>query len=139
MLRKLIKECRKNFFYFMKDSILFVVTLLVFLGTVVFLYKFYHDREAQGLNIILTAFVSRVTGREFLEIIQLKIKTIIHTIVSIVYKKEYIDYHRYHQLKQIRALEQDEILSEITLEDINRDSRLNSVDELAREDNNPSS
>ena len=68
MLRKLVKECRKNCFYFVKDSILFVVTLLIFLGTVVFLYKFYHDREAQGLNILLTAFVSRVTGREFLEI-----------------------------------------------------------------------
>ncbi len=89
---KFVKVFRKNFFYFTKDLALLITGIVVFCGTVIFLQRFYHDKEAQALNILLTAFVSRVTGREFLEIARLKLKRFIHMYMHAIYKQEFVNY-----------------------------------------------
>ena len=86
MVKRFMKVFKKNVYYFTKDLIILIAGVIVFFGTIIFLYKFYHDREAQALNILLTAFVSRVTGREFLLIAKYKLKKIIHSLMTVIYK-----------------------------------------------------
>ena len=58
-------------------------------GTVLYLYKYHKHKESYALNIVLTAFVSRVTGIEFIEAIKIRLFKIAYFIGNILYKKQF--------------------------------------------------
>lgn len=87
MIQKLIKILLKNGIYILKD--LFVLTLILtfLIGTILYLYKYHKEKESYALNIVLTGFVSRITGVEFIEALKIRIYKITYYIKNILYQK----------------------------------------------------
>ncbi|CDW78468.1 UNKNOWN [Stylonychia lemnae] len=94
MFIKLLNILKKNGVYIIKDLFILFLILTFIVGTVLYLYKYHKKKESYALNIVLTAFVSRMTGVEFLEAIKVRILKISYYLQKIIYKKQYIDANR---------------------------------------------
>ncbi len=49
---------------FTRDILVFVSVIVGLVGTASFLYSLHKDKESYAMNLMLTAFVSRITGPE---------------------------------------------------------------------------
>jgi hypothetical protein len=67
------------------------VAMSLILGTTFYLYKIHKDKESYALNILLTAFVSRVTGAEFVEAVKIRILRARYHMLRIFFKKVFIN------------------------------------------------
>jgi hypothetical protein len=56
----------KHGFKIIKYIVLTKIAISAILGMAFYLYKIHRHRESYALNIFLTAFVTRITGVEFL-------------------------------------------------------------------------
>ena len=65
-MAKLLKLVKSHGLYVIRDLIILKVGITLILGTAFYLYKYNKNKESYALNIMLTAFVSRVTGVEFI-------------------------------------------------------------------------
>ena len=63
---KFLKIIKNHGWNFVKLIVLVKVAISCILGTALYLYNIHKDKESYALNILLTAFVSKVTGAEFI-------------------------------------------------------------------------
>ncbi len=99
MVKKLVKIITKNGVYILKDLGILFVILTFLIGTVLYLYKIHKEKESYALNIVLTAFVSRITGVEFIEGLKVRIYKINYYLKTILNHKEFIDADRTYKIK----------------------------------------
>lgn len=69
MIEKLIKTLRKYGLRLAKDLLILSIILSFLIGTIIYLYNYHKEKESYALNIVLTAFVSRMTGIEVIKTI----------------------------------------------------------------------
>ena len=94
MLRKLIHIIKKNGLYMLKDVAVLSLILSFLVGTILYLYNYHREKESYALNIVLTAFVSRITGVEFIEALRVRMYKITYYIKSIMNQKQFVNANR---------------------------------------------
>jgi hypothetical protein len=67
------------------------LAIALILGTVFYLYKIHKNKESYALNLMLTAFVTRVTGVEFLQAVSNKLTRMKYHIINVIYKNTFIN------------------------------------------------
>ena len=96
VLRKFIKIIKNHGWNFLKLIVIVKVAVSCILGTAFYLYNIHKDKESYALNILLTAFVSRVTGAEFIQAVMTKILRARYHILRIFFRKVFVDKHPVH-------------------------------------------
>ena len=80
MIQKFITIIRKNASYIIKDLSVLTLIIAFVVCTILYLYKYHKKKKSYALNIVLTAFVSRMTGMEFIEVIKIRMLRISYYI-----------------------------------------------------------
>lgn len=84
MLKKLAKILTKNGIFILRDIALLTLILSFLIGTILYLYNYHKEKESYALNIVLTAFVSRITGVEFVEALRVRFYKVTYYFKSIL-------------------------------------------------------
>jgi len=61
------------------------------LGTAYYLYRVHRNRESYALNIFLTAFVTRITGVEFLQAVLHRLSRMKFHLTRVFYKSTFVN------------------------------------------------
>ncbi len=91
MLRKFFQMLHKHGFKLLKYLVLIKVAITCIFGTAFYLYKIHKDKESYALNILLTAFVTRITGVEFLQAIMHRLSRMKFHLLRVLYRNEFIN------------------------------------------------
>ena len=89
-----------------RDVLTVILIIVGISGTITFLQKFHRDKESYAMNIMLTAFVSRITGAEVIRRFRERVFKTAYYVHSILYKKEFTD-HADKKLQVIRYYRAD--------------------------------
>ena len=89
--RKFIQIIKRHGWNFVKLIVIVKVAISCILGTVLYLYNIHKDKESYALNILLTAFVSQVTGAEFLSAVKTRILRARYHILRIFFRRVFVD------------------------------------------------
>ena len=82
---------RVHGFKIIKVLLLLKLGILLVLGTVLYLYKIHKNKESYALNLMLTAFVTRVTGVEFLQAVVHRLSRMKFHLINVFYKNTFIN------------------------------------------------
>ena len=99
MLEKLIKILSKNGVYILRDIAVLALILSFLIGTILYLYNYHKEKESYALNIVLTAFVSRITGVEFIEALRVRFYKVTYYIKSIINQKQFVNANRQSRMR----------------------------------------
>ena len=89
--RKFIQIIKKHGWNFVKLIVIVKVAISLILGALLHLYNIHKDKESYALNILLTFFVSQVTGAEFLSAVKNRILRARYHILRIFFRKVFVD------------------------------------------------
>ena len=93
IFKKFLKIIRNHGWNFLKLIILVKLAISSIFGTVLYLYNIHKDKESYALYIMLTAFVSKVTGTEFLSQVMKRVGRARYHIMRIFFRRVFIDKH----------------------------------------------
>lgn len=91
-MKRLIKTLRANYGQIASDFIVLIMIIVFVIGSFMYLYKYsQNDKEAYSMNIVLTAFVTRMSGLEFIQAIRDRMRKVIYHFSKIMYKRNFIN------------------------------------------------
>ena len=82
---------RKHGFKLLKYYVLLKLSITCIFGIAYYLYKIHKDKESYALNILLTAFVTRITGAEFLQALLHRLSRMKFHLLRVIYRNEFIN------------------------------------------------
>lgn len=87
-----MKVLKDNRILIAQDVLLLTLIMTFLIGTFSYLYHYHRDEESYALNIVLTAFVTRMSGIEFLQAIRDRLYKILYHMKQIVFKRQFINH-----------------------------------------------
>ncbi len=78
-------------FKIIKFIVIVKLAISLILGTVFYLYKIHKNKESYALNLMLTAFVTRITGVEFLQAVAHRLHRTKFHLMNVFYKNTFIN------------------------------------------------
>lgn len=89
IFKRLLALLKKHGLVILRDLVILKILSTVVFGTVFYLHNYHKDKESYALNMLLTAFVSRLAGVEFVQTVMNRYERAKMHLLDALYKRKF--------------------------------------------------